>query len=58
MDSAVLVFTMIVSIGTGLAAGLFPARHFARGELTEGLKEGSRSTTAGHGQQAIASQPD
>ena len=53
MDSAVLVFTMTVSVVSGLGAGLFPARRFARGELTEGLKEGGRSATAGHGQRRL-----
>jgi predicted permease len=53
MDAAVFGFTVLVSIVTGLAAGLFPAWRFARGELTEGLKEGGRSATSGHRQQRL-----
>ncbi len=53
MDSAVFGFTMLVSIVTGLGAGLFPARRFARGAVTDGLKEGGRSATSGHGQRQL-----
>jgi predicted permease len=53
MDAAVFGFTVLVSIVTGLAAGLFPAWRFARGESTEGLKEGGRSATSGHRQQRL-----
>lgn len=53
LDGRVFGFTMMISIVAGLAAGLFPARRFAKGDLTEGLKEGGCSMTAGHTQQRL-----
>lgn len=53
MDRAVLAFTMLLSIATGLAAGFLPARRFARGDVAEGLREGGRSFTSGRGQQRL-----
>ena len=40
MDASVLVFTFVVSILTGIVAGLFPALRFANKDAGEGLKEG------------------
>jgi predicted permease len=53
LDGRVFAFTMMISVVAGLAAGLFPARRFGKADLTEGLKEGGRSATAGHGQQRL-----
>jgi putative ABC transport system permease protein len=43
----VLFVTMIVAVGTGILFGLIPALTTAKPELTEALKEGGRSSTAG-----------
>ncbi len=47
VDLVVLVVTAVVSIGTGILFGLIPAFASAKPELTEALKEGGRSSTAG-----------
>ncbi|MFN2596153.1 MAG: ABC transporter permease, partial [Pyrinomonadaceae bacterium] len=53
IDLSVLVFTLLVSVLTGLAFGLIPALSFGRGSgrsLASALKEGSgRSTSGGRG---------
>jgi putative ABC transport system permease protein len=43
LDWRVLIFTMVVSILTGVIFGLVPAIHSSKTELTESLKEGGRS---------------
>ncbi len=43
VNSKVLIFTMLVSVGTGLMFGLFPALASSGTHLVEDLKEGSRS---------------
>src|SRR2546423_2172562 len=47
VDLGVLVVTAVVAIGTGILFGLIPAFASAKPELTEALKEGGRSSTAG-----------
>ncbi len=44
-DPTVLLFALGVSVLTGLAFGLVPARRAARVDLTEGLKEGAKSSS-------------
>ncbi len=48
IDAMVLGFTMFVSLATGLAFGLAPAFAAARPDVNESLKDGARSTSAGH----------
>jgi putative ABC transport system permease protein len=47
VDLTVLFVMGIVTIGTGILFGLVPALSSVKPELTEALKEGSRSATAG-----------
>jgi predicted permease len=48
-DPAVLIFTVAVSIVTGVLFGIVPALRGSRADLRVSLQEGSRSTDAGRG---------
>ena len=50
VDPVVFSFAFAVAIGTGVAVGLFPAIRGSRLEVTNDLKDGSRSATAGRAQ--------
>ena len=52
VDSRVLLFTLVATIVSGLAFGLFPALTAARTTLTDALKEGGRGGTAARGARA------
>ena len=47
LDWRVLLYTLMVSIGTGVLFGLAPAFHSSRTGLSESLKEGGRSGSSG-----------
>jgi putative ABC transport system permease protein len=44
-DSSVLLFTLVVSVATGITFGAFPAFASAAPDLNEALRDASRSTT-------------
>ena len=44
IDVRVLLFTLVVSIGTGLLLGILPAIRFAKQDLTSALKHGDAGT--------------
>jgi len=45
----VLVFSIVVSVLSGILFGLAPALHVSRGNLNDYLKEGERGSTGSHG---------
>ena len=47
IDGSVLAFTAGMSIFAGLLFGLLPALGYGRGDLSQGLKDGGRASTAG-----------
>ena len=51
LNTPMLLFTLTLSLVTGLAMGMYPAWQSSRADLVDGLKEGGRSTTGSRGQQ-------
>jgi len=49
----VFLFTFVLSLGTGLAMGLYPAWQSSRAELASELKEGGRAISGSRGQQRV-----
>ncbi|HEX6132476.1 MAG TPA: ABC transporter permease [Longimicrobiales bacterium] len=53
LDANVLLFTLAVSIGTGLLFGLAPALHLTRRSVTQSLRDGTGRTTASGARQQV-----
>jgi putative ABC transport system permease protein len=53
VDFGVLVFTLVVTLLTGILAGLAPALHFSNPDPNEALKEGVRGGSANPGRQRL-----
>ncbi|MFZ1972191.1 MAG: ABC transporter permease [Candidatus Acidiferrales bacterium] len=55
MDGWVLLFTMALSLATGMLFGLAPALQVSHANIVDALKEGALSTTAGRGRHTLRS---
>jgi predicted permease len=51
LNAPVLLFTLAISLLTGIAMGLYPAWQSSRADLVDGLKDGGRAMTGSRGQQ-------
>jgi predicted permease len=51
LNTPILLFTLGISLLTGLAMGMYPAWQSSRADLVEGLKDGGRAMTGSRGQQ-------
>src|SRR5713101_6592728 len=53
IDASVLMFTLVVSLATGVLFGVFPAMSASSPDLTDGLRESSRSATGSLGSRRL-----
>ena len=54
LNAPVLLFTLGLSLLTGLAMGMYPAWQSSRADLVDGLKDGGRAMTGSLGQQRVS----
>jgi predicted permease len=50
LNTPVLLFTLAISLLTGVAMGMYPAWQSSRADLVDGLKDGGRAMTGSRGQ--------
>jgi predicted permease len=55
LDLRVLLFTLLLSILTGLLFGLLPAWRFAKADVQDAMKAGTRGATTGRGSRRLRS---
>lgn len=51
LNAPVLLFTLAISLLTGIAMGMYPAWQSSRADLVDGLKDGGRAISGSRGQQ-------
>jgi predicted permease len=51
LNAPILLFTLAISLLTGVAMGMYPAWQSSRADLVDGLKDGGRAMTGSRGQQ-------
>ena len=53
LNAPVLLFTLALSLLTGIAMGVYPAWQSSKADLVDGLKDGGRSVSGSRGQQRL-----
>jgi putative ABC transport system permease protein len=53
IDPSVMVFTLVISVASGILFGILPALQVSRPDLMDALKESSRGSTAGAARQRL-----
>ena len=53
VDSGVMLFSLVLTVGIGIVIGVVPALHVARVDPQESLKDGERGTSQGRGGERV-----